>query len=398
MSKKDVFFIGFLFSLPVFISITDKLSIKFSRYAYDIDSYILTIPLSFAIITILLPLFFSVQILKDQIKKGGDSILRYIFLLMPLLVLISLAAKFPAHFFIFIYSIFFYVACLHLFRKISPENYFSLIKYLFYFQVGYGISSHLIVNYSLPSSPLGTLIPNFLIIYNYEQYYSFGSALCASILIIGNWSNSLSKVLFAVAAFYVSKITENTTSQLFLMGIIFLFLLSAGLKNLIHANLKNIFLSLGLLFSISIPFFAWLVYEYFPEYVGSPSSHGLWARIITHHHWIEAVGFFDILLPLTSADWFYDFGWQPHHQLYNSLFYGGIFYLILNLAFNLSVISKTYSRDYIVFGFFYFFVGSSLEPLTHPFLFLQFYLLAAASHALKRQMASQLKSNTNEIS
>jgi hypothetical protein len=67
------------------------------------------------------------------------------------------------------------------------------------------------------------------------------------------------------------------------------------------------------------------------------------------------------------------------------LWYGGIFLLILNLIFNLIIVSKAFSYDYIVFGFFYFFVGSAAEPLTHPFLLLQFYLLVAASNVVRKK-------------
>lgn len=385
MSNLKIFSLAFIFSLPIFISITNQWSISLSRYVNDMGPFIATLPASFIISSIYIFLFLSANFLKNQLQIGGDKILGFVLLTFPLLAVFLYVTHFPGKMFIFIYTIFFYLCASFYLTKITYFNYLNLIKSLFYLQMLYGLLSYLMVNNYAPGVSMGTLIPGVLVIYNYEQYYSFGSALCAGLLIMTKNTNLYKKLFYFGAGFFLSTITENVTSQLFILALLFLSLITMTLSHNFVISLKPSFFIIGFLFSISIPIFSWFFYEYFPNYVGSPTSHGMWSRIIIHHHWIESINFFDLLLPLTSADWFHDWGWQPHHQLLNSLWYGGIFLLILNLIFNLIIVSKAFSYDYIVFGFFYFFVGSAAEPLTHPFLLLQFYLLVAASNVVRKK-------------
>jgi hypothetical protein len=383
MSKNSIFWMSFLFSLPIFVSITDEWSVSFSRYVYDNVTYVGTVPVSFLISSISIFLFFPIYFLRKEIAKGVNPLYGYILLVLLLFASFSFLSNAPKSFLIFIFIIVFYSCSFRIFENITQKNYFNLIKYLFLFQFIYAISSHFVVSWSTPPPYLGTLIPDIFVIYNYEQYYSLGCAISVCLIYLNKHVKILYKMFFVVAAFYIGSITGNITSQLFVICVIFIFFLNSLLKQIFKMNLKPYFLIGGSFFLISIPLAAWFFNEFFSSYVGSPSSHGLWARIITHHKWIDVLSFNEIFMPLTSAHWYSDFGWQPHHQLYNSLFYGGIFFLFINLFFNLFIISKVFSSEYIVFGLFYFLVGASLEPLTHPFLFLQFYLLAAASRALR---------------
>lgn len=390
--KSKNFFLAFFVSAPLFISVRSdflpNLSRTVSRLSHQ--DYIVSMPLALFFFGWVVFSYVLKSLFSSRTVLAGPSV-PFVLIVISSMLWILTALLHPAlaqHSVLSILIWVFFLGIYHDFRCITLGIYFNIIWLCLLTQVSFGLLARLAFLF-FGRAYVGEIIPGYFAIYNFEQYYVLGSVLCFGQLCT-SFRSYISLVLWFLVIFYLALFSENLTAQVLLM----LFLIIGFCSRLktfdrITSN-PNVFISLAFAFLL-IPFlfslvaWAYVAHELGP--LGNPATSGLWARVDMHYNIIHNISFIDFLRPIAVGDYYRVLYREPHHQFFNYWFYGGFAQALISFICILYIIRSSLHEQRFTFLFFFLIVGTTLEPMRHPFIFIQFFLFLTLSFIIKSRIS-----------
>jgi hypothetical protein len=360
----------FIVFSPIFVTFSDG-AFYFNRAIWDND-FSQTLPISF--------IFVSAYILWSSIKlsraffNGGKSFSGSEYILFIALAILSLFLTLiyglNKQVVLTFYSFAVYLFFHSYFYKINPSEKYEIIKIANFIYFGFSIAVLTLPQLIDQNHLAGDLIPGYLHIYNYLQYFSITGVL----LLFVTQSSKLWWLFWGILVWLCID-TVNLTALICAL-ILFFWRISLYL-NIRKIKSMPIFFGIFVLFIFMAPIWAYYYSSLGIFKIGDPSMLGLWARVINWSEVISNFHVFNLIIPLASDQWFLLHGWGMHNQILSLIVNGGAYFMVVACLLYVSLVLKI--NRFYWFGFFVIMVlaGSMLEVLTHPYLMIQIMFLLA---------------------
>jgi hypothetical protein len=360
----------FIIFSPIFVSFSDA-GFYFNGTIWD-GNFIKTFPISFIFVSayifwasIKLPgVFFN----GDKSFSGREYIL---FIALTILSLfLTLIYGLNKQVILTFYSFIVYLVFHSYFSKLDSLGKHEIIKNANLVYYGFSISALILPRLISQNHFVGDLIPGYLHIYNYLQYFSITGVLLLFVTPVSRlwWPFWAILVWLCIDSM---NLTALICALLLLLWRIFVSLNAKQIKSM------PIFFGVFVLFILMAPIWAYLYSSLGIFKIGDPSELGLWARVINWSEVISNFHAFNFIIPLASDEWFLFHGWGMHNQILSLIVHGGGYFMVVACLLYVSLVLKI--NRFYWFGFFVIMAvaGSMLEVLTHPYLMIQIMFLLA---------------------
>lgn len=385
--KSKNFFLAFFVSAPLFISVRGDFRLDLSRTVDVSDQdYLVSMPLALLFLGWVIFSYGLKSLFSSRTVLAGPTV-PFLLIVVSSTLWVLTALLYPALVQYSIVSVLiwiFFFGIFHSFRYLNIKNYCSTVWLCLLIQVSFGLLARLSL-LVFDGVYLGEVIPGYFAIYNFEQYFVLGAVLCFGVL-CASFRNYITLILWFLVIFYLAQFSENITAQVLLVLFLIIgFFSRFKIFDKIASN-PNAFVGLASAFLL-VPFlFALIAWAYVAHELGplgNPAASGLWARVVMHYNIIHNISFVDLLRPLAAGDYYGVLYGEPHHQFFYYWFYGGFSQALISFFCVLYLIRLSLPEQRLIFLIFFLIAGTTLEPMGHPFIFIQYFLFLAFSFIIK---------------
>lgn len=343
-------------ALPITLSIKNDWSISLDRFNSD-DGFILSLPFSSLILLIIIATFFNIKHLYLSVAVFTISI---IFLYFFSYDLKSLAFLFT------LFLIFYLLLSDENLRHYCINIPHQWAKYTIFFQI------IILFNEYLLDQEYGSLIFDFVKVYDYEQYFTFNTFL--AFLLLFKFNNFLLNLFYFLVVLFSALDSSNTTA---LFCIIYFIILLFSINLFTYSKKILLFIvEFNIISIIFIPVVLAIINNFYDP--GEIFINlGLTARMQKHGWHLFNLNCETLLLPWKLL--YFTDGNEIHNQFFQWVqFLGFPFSLLLLLLFINAIKFQTGNYLKVGFSIYIGIAGALTEVITHPgtgWIFLFFLFL-----------------------
>ena len=347
--------------LPFFLSLSSNGSMTFDRQAGVSSEYIYTIPISFLFV-------FLILLKKSIFLWFGEkicSINLFIFFLYSFLCILinyliylqvnSAMLKVVLLMMIFLFLLEWFD---YYFIKVftSKESHALLEKKYILYPL---VMILILTIFSTSAIKIASFLSEFIIIYNYEQYFAFLFIILSGIVMNSNF-NQFSKFLIYFLSFFIAYLSSNLTAILLLLV---LFSWHFIILNRLKFALHNLIL---ILLVFMVPLYYLFIYAF---YEAGKLSYNFETRVEIIRLYFDNLSWLELLFPFIQSPrgLFQDLHSQ-HLEVFNTFGFIGLFYFFGVILSKLKKIGSKYPDISVSVALVIFIGGLIVNTSMHPYL------------------------------